>query len=75
MERVGLLGVRIEKARCDEGRRVLGVVSCGSEVDMLGWVYCGIERLSGEIVDLERRGADALVVERRHCILNMANRW
>lgn len=35
--------------------------------------YCGTERLRGEIVDLESRGVDALIIERRHCGLNMAN--
>lgn len=36
-------------------------------------MYCGVERLRGEIVDLESRGDDALIMERRHCDLNMAN--
>lgn len=36
-------------------------------------MYCGIERLRGELVGLESRGDDVLVMERRYCGLNMAN--
>jgi hypothetical protein len=71
IERVGRFGVRTEKGR-DDGS-VLEVVSYSLRRWSRESSYCGIDRLSGDIVDLEMRDTEALDRERRHGVENMAN--